>query len=90
MTAPFEWTGIVPALMSVVIPGLTAAVHLYGDRRRSRGGTQGAVAADDGAAVVTVRIVMTTDPGGTAAHVSGAAEARGTADASSAKERAPW
>ncbi|MFF5932356.1 hypothetical protein [Streptomyces sp. NPDC012508] len=89
MTAPFEWTGIVPALMSVVIPGLTAAVHLYGVRRRDGGGTKGAVVADDEAAVVTVRIVMTTDPGRTA-HVSGAADAPGAADASSAEERAPW
>ncbi|MEU7005364.1 hypothetical protein [Streptomyces sp. NPDC046332] len=89
MTAPFEWTGIVPALMSVVIPGLTAAVHLYGDRRRGGGGTKDAVVSDDEAAVVTVRIVMTTNPGRTA-HVSGAADAPGTADVSPAKERAPW
>ncbi|MER7957058.1 hypothetical protein [Streptomyces sp. NPDC096030] len=84
MTAPFEWTGIVPALTSVVIPGLTAAVHLYVDRRRSREGTKGAVvAADDGAAVVTVRIVV-TGPAGPASPAPGAA------DVSSARERATW
>ncbi|MDT9687193.1 hypothetical protein Q5762_02285 [Streptomyces sp. P9(2023)] len=40
MTAPFEWAGLAPVLTSVVIPGLAAAVHLYLDRRRSRGGTE--------------------------------------------------
>ncbi|MEU9996563.1 hypothetical protein [Streptomyces sp. NPDC050848] len=89
MTAPFEWTGLAPALTSVVIPGLAAAVHLYVDRRRSRGGTERPAAdrrdspgsstrAPRHAGVathVTVEVVVVSDAAGRP---------------SSAKERAPW
>ncbi|MEU4269892.1 hypothetical protein [Streptomyces sp. NPDC026092] len=92
MTPPFEWTGLAPALTSVVIPGLAAAVHLYVDRRRSRGGAERPAddqrdapgssarpAGQTGAVThVTVEVVLMPDT------------ADRHASASSAKERAPW
>ncbi|MFD3943731.1 hypothetical protein [Streptomyces sp. NPDC058579] len=93
MTPPFEWTGLAPALTSVVIPGIAAAVHLYVDRRRSRGcaerpaddqrdapGSSARAAGHTGAAThVTVEVVLVQDAAG-----------RPASSAASAKERAPW
>ncbi|MEU9705768.1 hypothetical protein [Streptomyces sp. NPDC047981] len=95
MTPPFEWTGLAPALTSVVIPGLAAAVHLavqlYLDRRRPRGGTERPAADQRDAAGSSPR-----DPGpaGAAAHVTVEVVLAPAPDPagrpSSAKERAPW
>ncbi|MGW6563854.1 hypothetical protein [Streptomyces sp. NPDC054975] len=89
MTAPFEWTGLAPALTSVVIPGLAAAVHLYVDRRRSRGGTERPATDPRDAPASSTR---ESGHAGAAPHVTVevVVVSDGACRPSSAKEHAPW